>query len=375
MKNFNTKKAQKGLWLDQHIFSHLKKKRVKPFACLKKILVFDFHALGDIVLLTAFLKALRQKYNSQEIVLVAGPWAEPILKNHPGLISRIITIKAPWVVYDYSIKSLFQLYKLIIKLRLYEFDMGIEIRGDLRQIFLMNCANVKRIVGYSFTGGKKWLTDPIQDDNQLKHLLDYHKQICLYLKCNISKFQPQLYLSEKEKKFVRHLKLKRHFKKTIGIHPGARKPLRRIEGSKHASVIDYFHKKQWHIILFQGPFEEFLIKDIQKQINCSVEIVNVPIREYIVQIASCDHILCMDSGIGHIAAALRIPVSVIFGPAMTKFCKPIGEKVNIIQIEDVTCRPCNSDTCTNSINHFCMKQISSEMIIASIENFNKANSK
>ncbi|KPA13786.1 Glycosyl transferase, family 9 [Candidatus Magnetomorum sp. HK-1] len=372
MKNFNTQKVQKGLWLDQHIIARLKKKRKKPFACLKKILIFDFHAIGDIVLLTAFLKALRQKYVSQEIVLVAGPWANPILQNHPQLISKLIVIKAPWVVYDYSFKSLYQLIKLIRKLRLFEFDMGIEIRGDLRQIFLMKCANVKQTLGYTFTGGKQWLTNTIPDDGQTKHLLDYHQQICNYLKCDTSCFQPQLFLSEKEKQSIKSLKANRAPKTTLGIHPGARKSLKQIEGSKLADVINHFYKQQWHIILFQGPTDKALIKNIKKQIDCPVEIVNVPMRAYILQIASCDHIVCMDSGVGHIAAALKIPVTVIFGPTLTKFCKPIGEKISIVQIADVPCRPCGSQKCNHKINHFCMSQISSETIISMLEHHHES---
>ena len=55
----------------------------------KTILIFDFHLIGDIVLLTPLLRAVRKGYPVARIALVAGPWAQEILKG-TGWVDEVI---------------------------------------------------------------------------------------------------------------------------------------------------------------------------------------------------------------------------------------------------------------------------------------------
>ena len=59
----------------------------------KTILVFDFHLIGDIVLLTPLLQVLRGAYPDARIVLVAGPWAQELLCGEEFLYSSILVHK------------------------------------------------------------------------------------------------------------------------------------------------------------------------------------------------------------------------------------------------------------------------------------------
>ena len=58
------------------------------------ILIFDFHLIGDIVLLTQLLRVVRQAYPNAHLVLVAGPWAKEILHG-TAWVDEIIPFAAP----------------------------------------------------------------------------------------------------------------------------------------------------------------------------------------------------------------------------------------------------------------------------------------
>ncbi|ETR67372.1 MAG: heptosyltransferase II, partial [Candidatus Magnetoglobus multicellularis str. Araruama] len=365
MKHFNQRKRKVGLLIDRWFVTPLFfKKNRRQNSYNRSLLIFDFHRIGDIVLLTALLKSIRNKYRSYKITLVAGQWAKALLENNPGIIDEIITFNAPWVTGQYSLYSILSIVKLIKRIKKEQFEFGIEVRGDLRQILLMHFCGINKIVSYLFTGGKFIITHPVPYDNSCKHLIDFHRNIAKYLNCPIEHFFPRIWLSEIEKDKINHYKSKS--KKILGIHPGASNILRVLPCSTIVEVIDELLKKNWKIWIFQGPQEEIYVKKIVEKCHAGIHVIHTNLRDYIVHIASCTVVLSMDSACGHIASALNVPSVVVFGPARYQFCKPIGKKVSIVQIDNVPCRPCNQKKCIHHIYHYCMKGISSEQIIKGI---------
>jgi len=361
MKYFNKQKRRWGLLVDKVFISSLFfKKSVISNVSSQSILIFDFHRIGDIVLLTALLKSIRKKYKNYQITLVAGKQSRAILANNPGIINELIIFDAPWVTGHYSIQKFIKTIQLIKSLRKVQFGFGIEVRGDLRQIILMHICGVKNIIGFSFTGGSHLLNHSVPYDT-CKHLIDYHKQIATFLKCPKENFYPEIWLSKVEKNHLSSMISNKN--QIIGIHPGASNQLKMLPYETIVNVIRELTKRKYTICLFQGPQEKEYISKIVHHTNSKVRIIQTELRDMILNIASCSLVLSMDSACGHIASALKVPSVIVFGPTEYQFCKPIGKKVSIVQIDDVPCRPCNQKKCIHQYYHYCMKGISSEMII------------
>jgi len=72
-----------------------------------------------------------------------------------------------------------------------------------------------------------------------------------------------------------------------------------------------------------------------------------------------------DSGAMHIAAALGIPLTAIFGPTNERVTAPLGPGTRDVLVRDVFCRPCMLRECP--IDHRCMKRIAAPDVIASVE--------
>ncbi len=79
-------------------------------------------------------------------------------------------------------------------------------------------------------------------------------------------------------------------------------------------------------------------------------------------IRACRAFVSNDSGAMHLAAALGIPVTAIFGPTNEKATAPLGDHDVILQ--QVFCRPCMLRECP--IDHRCMKRISEDEVFGAL---------
>ena len=252
MKNFNQKLVNWSKKIDfvlKIIFGRLVQKSKFEFKP-KKIIIFDFHLIGDIVILTPFLINLRKQNPNSYIALVAGPWAKVVLENHPQLYDAFYPVETPWVKGQYSIQSLIKIFQLILFLRSKSWDWGIEVRGDLRQIIMLYFTGAKRRIGYDFTGGGWLLTDVVPDQASIHHLLTHHRQNFDYLhpEAQDIDFTPQLWLSPQEQYEVDQTV------KCIGLHLGASLPLRMLSKTKAFELLGLLLEKFLEtILLFEIP--------------------------------------------------------------------------------------------------------------------------
>ena len=90
-----------------------------------RILVFDFHLIGDIVMLTPLLEALRSAYPRAHIALVAGPWAGDILHGLPYVDEHLV-FAAPWVRYGQGLVAWREAWRLLRRLRRTPWDLGLK---------------------------------------------------------------------------------------------------------------------------------------------------------------------------------------------------------------------------------------------------------
>jgi heptosyltransferase-2 len=78
-----------------------------------------------------------------------------------------------------------------------------------------------------------------------------------------------------------------------------------------------------------------------------------------------DHVVCNDSGLMHIACALDIPTTGIFGSTSPQFTPPLGERAQTVQLS-LDCQPCFERTCP--LGHLnCLNQLPAEQVLSRIE--------
>ena len=86
------------------------------------------------------------------------------------------------------------------------------------------------------------------------------------------------------------------------------------------------------------------------------------LRQLVGVIARCRAFVSNDSGAMHVAAALDVPLTAIFGPTDERVTRPAGDAEVILR--DVFCRPCMLRECP--IDHRCMKRIDVDTVLRSV---------
>jgi heptosyltransferase II len=107
-------------------------------------------------------------------------------------------------------------------------------------------------------------------------------------------------------------------------------------------------------------------REIESLLPPGVRAVNLigrtDLRVFAGVLARCRSFVSNDSGAMHLAAALGVPVTAIFGPTDERATAPLGD--HDVLLHQVFCRPCMLRECP--IDHRCMKRIGVDRVFDSV---------
>src|SRR5262249_18440527 len=80
-------------------------------------------------------------------------------------------------------------------------------------------------------------------------------------------------------------------------------------------------------------------------------------------LVSCRALVTNDSGAMHLAAAVGIPVTAVFGPTDERATRPIGDAPSVVT-GPAWCRPCMLRECP--LDHSCMRGIGAARVVTAL---------
>lgn len=309
---------------------------------VRRILVIELWLLGDVVLMTPMLRALRERFPGAEITVLAKPHAEELLRES-GLADKIITFDFPWTAkadkYKPSRYDRRLVRDLIRRLRGENFDLAIDGRMDARSSALAYATGAPTRIGYDFGGGGFLLTHALRaspDDHHRAH--DWLKLLeplddgrwndgAPTTAAELGKrYAPRLTVSLAERADAeRRL---RSFgiqdgELIVGIHPGASRPQGRWPLEHFAWVAESLTSRYAaRCIIFLDPAGHGESMPLRSE----AYFVRASLREMMALMTCCDVFICNDSGPMHIADALGVPVVGIFTTGNPVWHRPFGEQ-------------------------------------------------
>jgi ADP-heptose:LPS heptosyltransferase len=309
-----------------------------------KILVVEIWNIGDVVLATTALQALRARYPDAWIAFLGKPHAEEILRGS-GLVDEVITFDFPWTSptdkykrsrYDrLAMKSLFR------RLREEKFDLTVDCRMDFRSNFVTYATRAKRRVGYAFGGGTFLLTDAIPAKPRANHKVrDWLKLMEAVGSQRGAKtitgiesgepFKPRLALLPEERQAAAARLEEAGIAPRdliVALHVGASHPDKRWPADRFAEVADSLADTYGARIVVLVDPEGYGSKLPLKNPACYVK---PTLRELMGYIGSCDLLICNDSAPMHIADALGVPLVAVFTTGNPKWYGPSGKNQKVV---------------------------------------------
>ena len=141
----------------------------------RRILVIEPWNIGDVVLATPMLRALRTRYPESEICILAKSHARHLLDGS-GLVDEVILCDLPWTAekrkYRVSGPVIREMRRLVRVLRERHFDVTLDARMDIRSNLLAAMTGATQRIGYDIGGGGWLLTRSLPSDRDGSHKID-----------------------------------------------------------------------------------------------------------------------------------------------------------------------------------------------------------
>ena len=322
--------------------------------------------VGDMVLLTPALRALKIAYPQSHLVLLIRPLVADLMTTHPYIDEVIVDNKGR------GLNRLSSFYKSVNEIRRWGFDLAVVLHPtSFRNALIPFLAGIPKRIGSNVSGRGILLTRTCADLTDL-HEVHRYLRVLELIGIHEPNAKLEFWHTDADRHAARQIfaahgvSPKEHL---IGVNLGTTWRTKRWSLENFAEVIAQVQKRFDARILLTGSTAEIPLGEALAQI-AKVETINLIGKTTLMQlgalIESCDLYLTCDSGPMHIAAAVGTPIIALFGPTSPIRHGPYGENHEVIE-KSVECRPCYKRNCMRKDQpHLCMTEIDPHEVITQV---------
>jgi heptosyltransferase-3 len=334
---------------------------------IKRVLVVRLRSIGDTVLATPSLIALRRFLPGAQIDILLEDWVAPVLEGFEE-VDNVLTVSRK------SKKSRFETARQIRKNR---YDVAFNLHGGTTATFFVRVSGARHRVGFSHYSYKFLYNHLLSSSIDFWHREIIHsaeQQLALLGFVGIpvaDKPKSHLAVTDNARNSIEEKlqsKIQNPKSKIALIHPVAAFDTKQWATRNFALTAEYLSEKGLQIVAVATRKEREVLENLKK-------LSRVPILSFddltlpeITALASRAAIFVgNDSGIAHIAAAVNTPSVVVFGSSNINHWRPWTNAPNEIVHEKLPCQPCAGYFCREFDAPKCILSVRTESVIEAIE--------
>ena len=331
-------------------------KQSKPLNTKKieNILIRSTNWIGDAIMTTPAVRAVRKNFPDARISILAKPWVAPVFEDSPHVDETI--------AYDNSGK-LGVMY-MAKRLENRRFDVAILLQNAFEAALVAYLSKIQVRVGYDRDARRLLLTHPVPCTRRVRslHQTHYYNEILRGVGLVPDGPRLELYFSSEDRKAAGEILRRSNIsasERIVGINPSATfGPAKQWFPERFAEVSDRLHREfSTRTLIFGGPKDKELGRRVRKTMKSEAVDLSgrTTLKQAIALIAKCDLFITNDSGLMHVAAALNTPQIAIFGSTDHVATGPASSRSRIVR-SSAPCSPCLRRHCP--LGHMdCMRQI------------------
>ena len=346
---------------------------VDPYPLGKKILIVNLEAMGNVLVTTTLLPAIKRKYPRSSIYWITLPNAYRLLDNNPYLDKVYIWEPQSW-----------------LSLQTMAFDIVVNVDKVVHACAFTMSLNAKKKLGYGLN--KNGVIIPLNKEAEYNYRLglDDHLKFHVNQKTNsqllteamglkYSRDEYILNLTQDEINFCQQYRKEilanhpplttHHSPLVVGFNTGCSLlyPNKKMTIDQDVILINELSKKEnYRLVLLGGPEDTERNAEIARQVGDKV--INTPTREGIRQglcyINICDVIITGDSFGMHAGIALKKYIIVWFGVSCPPEVDLLDRGVKLIP-EGLACSPCWKRECPYNVE--CIQMIDLVRIVHEVD--------
>jgi ADP-heptose:LPS heptosyltransferase len=346
---------------------------------MSHILVFSFMGLGDLVMFTPILRALRAHDPGAQLSVVARSDTAPLFQ-HTSLADRVHAVDRNayrrWrdVL---SVAAGAEAARLLRFLREYPVDLGIVQDYSPFALWVAGSAlaagGARRRLGFAASDrAGAWLTDRLPyDPAVVAHETARYEAILTRLGIPRGETTLDVAVTQVERvdaqNFLRSAGIESG-ERVIGIHPGSNVALKRWPAERFVEVaVAITEQKLGRLLLVGGPSERETAERIATRCRAVNAVGRTTVRQLVGLATVMDVLITPDSGPMHIAAAVGTPTIALFGPTDPVRVGPLGPGHQVLDAP-VPCGPCfRSGKFPNCPKALCLEGVKVSQVMDAVQ--------
>ncbi len=332
------------------------------------IAVFLPNWIGDAVMATPALRALRQHFPASRLVSILRPYVAGVLEGIPWLDQQLfLDTRGPWSR---------RLPAVVKRLRKERIDLAVLFPNSIRSALVAWLGGCRRRVGYTRFGRSCLLTDRLEPvrgtDGRLlpSPVIDAYNRLVTHVGCPPPSFRMELATTPLDEQAADGVWQQARFSlypEIVCLNPGAA-----FGSAKHWPTV-YFatlarelaHRRGSGILVLCGPGERAMAKKIVDWAGRAGvhSLADYPLSLGLTKacVRRADLLITTDSGPRHFAAAFDRPVITLFGPTHIAWTETYFPKALHLQ-KKVDCGPCQLRGCP--LDHRCMSLLTPQEVFS-----------
>ncbi|WP_412478614.1 glycosyltransferase family 9 protein [Azonexus sp. IMCC34839] len=345
-----------------------------------KILIIRRDNIGDLILTTPLISALRAAQSEATIDILVNSYCAPVLLGNPNLNNIYVYDKGHHRGSKSLAKAYWERIKLLFRLRRKQYDSIIIAKPNVekRPYRLAKIVGAKRIYGVVAPGSvyENLISNPIHVAPSIRHVADISFQIAKEfgsdIQCGKTQIFPDRALIEiAESKRSENLG---YSGKTVAIQISSRKIKQRWQIEKFAALMRYLHDRDgcvFQVYWSPGsvdnpmhPGDDENAIHLQSLLGGSIPALfcrTETLVELAASLATNDLMITSDGGALHIGAALGLPIVCFFGNSEAVRWHPWQVPYELLQVDSSDVRDISVDMAIDAydrlLEQFSHKQI------------------
>ena len=307
-------------------------------------LVARLDNVGDVVLAGPAVRAVAEA--GQQVVFLAGPTGADAAALLPG-VAEVLVFDAPWVAFDPSPVDPRAIRALVDRIRRHSIDEAIILtsfhQSPLPLALLLRMAGVKRLSAtcVDYPGS---LLDVRHPYDESLHEVEQSLSLCAAAGYVLGDHDDRRLRLALPKSRTRD-----RDRPYVVVHPGASVPARALPLESTTEVVAQLAAAGYHAVVTGSATEAQLARHVVSTTppdDVTIRCGTTKLAELAMIIAGAQAVVCGNTSVAHLAAAVGTPVVEAFAPVVPAHrWRPWQVPHVLLGVLDISCAGCRARVC------------------------------
>ena len=332
---------------------------------VRKILLVRLRSIGDTVLATPSVSALKRFLPHVEVDLLVEDWVAPLLSNHPHLNNVVVLERGGFMTRA----------RVARELRAANYDVVYNLHGGTTATFLTRATGARHRVGfktyqYAQLHNHQAPSPLLLWGQQKTHSVEQQLALLGWTGVPVThRPRTQLGISPEAVAVVNQRlgDVGLADRKVALIHPAAAFATKQWAAENFARVAEHVADRGLAPVAVAAPHERAVLDSLVAESAVEVATFDLSLPEVTALAARSQLFVGNDSGIAHIAAAVGTKSVVIFGSSNIAHWQPWNSAAAEVVFEAMPCQPCHGYFCEKFAQPECILRVPVTRVTAAID--------